>query len=575
MLWVTGIFYISALMFKQGRGLLTVAIILQFCHNVAYGQNNDLKSAAIAGQILSARGEVIIRFVRPASISIEELSEKLSIDDVRKDTVEAYAGSAAFEYFQKLHIPYEIIPAPSLNKKIFSTKKADSNWHNHYPAYSEYLDLMASFENDHPELCSLVDFGTTAAGHKLLALKITDHPDAHENEPAVLYTSTMHGDEPLGYVLMLRLAEYLLSNYQSDPYVRKLTDQAEIWINPLFNPDGAYFMSDTSIEGAIRGNRIHPDLNRDFPDIRYAEVDNSQRQVETRAMMDFMEEIHPVLAANFHGGAEVVNYPWDTWYSPHADVAWYRQISRAYADSAQKYGPSGYMTFLDNGITNGNDWYTVFGGRQDYVNYFLHGREVTIELSDDKIPAENDLDAYWNYNRQSLLHYLGQSFTGFTGMITDSLTGLPLRAQVRIRRHDVDNSYVFSKTEDGVYYRLTTEGDYNIAFTAPGYRNKYTSITVSPGTLKQQDIQLSNRFEQELYPNPFSEFLYLFAPYPGYNLKLEFVDLWGRKVKVISQPVFIAGQQQVNVEDLAPGYYIIHVTYNKQYWNLVGIRNDR
>ncbi len=32
-------------------------------------------------------------------------------------------------------------------------------------------------------------------------------------KPAVLLTSTIHGDEPLGYVLLLSLIETLLSQY--------------------------------------------------------------------------------------------------------------------------------------------------------------------------------------------------------------------------------------------------------------------------------------------------------------------------------------------------------------------------
>ena len=74
------------------------------------------------------------------------------------------------------------------------------------------------------------------------------------------------------------------------------------------------------------------------------------------------------------------------------------------------------MTAEDNGITNGYSWYPVYGGRQDYVNYFIHGREVTIELSDDKIPDENKLDNYWKYNYRSLLQYIEQVYTGISGI---------------------------------------------------------------------------------------------------------------------------------------------------------------
>ena len=105
---------------------------------------------------------------------------------------------------------------------------------------------------------------------------------------------------------------------------------------------------------------------------------------------------------------------------------------------------NGYFTYLNNGITNGNDWYEVNGGRQDYMNYFRYCRELTLELSDDKTPNPNDLPQLWDANYPSLLNYLEQSLFGVSGIVTDSITGLPLKAKVEIYNHDVDSSHVYS-----------------------------------------------------------------------------------------------------------------------------------
>ena len=48
------------------------------------------------------------------------------------------------------------------------------------------------------------------------------------------------------------------------------------------------------------------DLNRNFPD---PGLSNVVRQKETLDMIKFMRKHHFVISANFHSGAEVVNYP--------------------------------------------------------------------------------------------------------------------------------------------------------------------------------------------------------------------------------------------------------------------------
>jgi hypothetical protein len=187
------------------------------------------------------------------------------------------------------------------------------------------------------------------------------------------------------------------------------------------------------------------------------------------AMMDFAESHRCILAANFHGGAEVVSYPWDTWVHLHADNNWYISLSRDYADSAQAYSPANYMTQLDDGITNGYDWYPIVGSRQDFMNYYQGCREVTIELSRVKLLPADQLPAHWDYNRVALLEYLDNARTGIRGVVTDSVTGDPLTAAISVVNHDIDSSEVFTDPAVGDYYRLIEAGTFDLVFTSPDY----------------------------------------------------------------------------------------------------------
>jgi hypothetical protein len=290
-------------------------------------------------------------------------------------------------------------------------------------------------------------------------------------------------------------------------------------------------------------------------------------------MMHFMEDNKVVLAANLHGGAEVVNYPWDTWPVLHPDDSWYRKISRAYADTAHVYSPAGYLSDLDNGISNGYAWYPVYGGRQDYTNFFRHGREVTIELSHEKIPSESSLENYWNYNRQSLMGYLYQALSGIAGVVTDSLTEKPVEATISIENHDAIGSFVLSDPVNGSYYRLIDGGSYLLTIAAAGYYLKQLTVSVTDGELTLLDVQLVPHHVLVLYPNPFTHQLNIYIQHPGVELTVEFYDLSGRRVAHIRQPVVAPGKQTVATNGLAPGMYVVKIKTGNEWIKQVVMKN--
>ncbi|MBN2518947.1 MAG: carboxypeptidase regulatory-like domain-containing protein, partial [Bacteroidales bacterium] len=421
-------------------------------------------------------------------------SKTISIDNIKEGYIFAYANEKEFTEFLKLNLEYEVLVPPSLQKPITeSLKSAQTSQWTHYPTFDEYINMMQDFENNYPGLCKVHEIGQSVNGREILLVKISDNVIEKESEPGFMYSSTMHGDEVAGYVLMLRLIDYLLNNYESDDYVKYLVDNIEIWINPIANPDGTYFSGNNTIFGATRNNANGIDLNRNFPDPQDGQhPDDNPWQPEVIAMMDFIKEHQFVLSANIHGGTEVVNYPWDTWEQRHVDDLWFQYISHQYADTAQYYSWDGYMTILTgSGIINGYDWYSISGGRQDYVTWFLHGREVTLEISGDKIPDTYYLDTLWEFNYRSFLNYMEQCLFGISGIIIDSISGEPLKAQVFIQNHDDEMSFVYSDSVNGNYHRLLAAGNYNMLIEAEGYTSKVlNNIEVSWNENTQIDIAL-------------------------------------------------------------------------------------
>ncbi len=426
--------------------------------------------------------QFIVKFHIKDKTELKALSHFVSIDNVKGNTVRAYVwGKDNLAKLSEAGYKYTLLPSPAQGKSIQMATTVDqmANW-DRYPTYDVYVQMMQLFAQNYPDICVLDTIGQTQEGRLLLALKITDNPHQRENEPEFFYTSTMHGDETTGFIAMLRLIDSLLTGYGHNSRITNLVNNIEIWINPLANPDGTYHGGNNTVSGAQRYYSNGVDPNRNFPDPEDgAHPDGNAYTVETIGMMNFAWAHNFTMSANFHGGAEVFNYPWDTWSSsqnPHADQDWFQYVGTNYVALARQINPS-YMTDVtSSGITEGYDWYEVQGGRQDYMNYWHHCREVTVELSSTKLLDVEDLPRYWNYMKDALLYYMEQSLYGFRGVLMNS-NGELLHGTVSVNNHDHDGSQVESDSLAGDYHRPIIAGTYDITASVNGYSDLTANIT--------------------------------------------------------------------------------------------------
>jgi PKD repeat protein len=467
-----------------------ILVFILLLSTVAFAQDSNTMDH------FGTAGEIIIRFETPAPGLLSKISRVISIDEVTKNTTTAYACRDGFRSFLEYDLPFTVIDeeADPDDFTMLSHVEPDNNrsW-DFYPTYEAYLDLMNQFAADHPQLCEAFSIGQSVQGRELMMVRISANVAVREPEPQFLYTGTIHGDELVGYVLLLRLADYLLNNYGIDPQITYLLDNSEIWINPLANPDGTFRGGNHTVAFSTRFNANNVDLNRNYPDPEDGpHPDGKAWQPETIAFMQLAEDNNFVMSANTHGGAEVINYPWDTWSRLAADDDWWVFVSRQYADTVHQYASPTYLRGFNNGITNGYAWYSISGGRQDYMNYFHHCREVTMELSNVKKLAASHLNNHWEWNYRSLINYYEQCLYGISGLVTDAANGSPVAAKIEIAGHDTDNSFVFADSATGYYRRMLEAGTYNLSFSAPGYEPQtINGLAVTRYTDLDLDVQLS------------------------------------------------------------------------------------
>jgi murein tripeptide amidase MpaA len=501
------------------KKIIPLILFLLSFNSLTFAQKKT--SLEKANEYLASKGEVIFTFRANTQAQFLELNQLLSVSHRHVDQqaleVEAYANKEQFEKFLTYGLAFTVtaadneIPQERTQRKSINGKLAgtwDTTW-DAYPKYSEYVAKLNYWVATYPTLCSLQEIGTTPNGRKLYVLKISDNATADETEPEFFYTSSMHGDEITGYPTMLRLIDYLLTNYGTNTEVANIVNGTEIFINPLANPDGSYKLAGNDIYNSVgntptRANANGVDLNRNYADaIGGLHDDAKAYQPETLAFMSFEATRNFVLAANYHGGTEVFNFPWDTSYTPgtgnfsyHPHDNYFKYVSQEYASLCQTAdGNLNYMDVVYNtgqfpGTTNGAAWYSVYGGRQDFNNFFNHSKESTIEISDIKTPAAADLPFFWDRNKQALLNYVKQASYGLQGVVTN-VDGNPIHAKVYVSgTADGWGAWVETSATKGDYHKVQIAGTYSVIFEAPGYTSQTISVTLIDGATTIQNVTM-------------------------------------------------------------------------------------
>lgn len=155
---------------------------------------------------------------------------------------------------------------------------------------------------------------------------------------------------------------------------------------------------------------------------------NKVQEPETKAIMEWIAKIPFVLSANFHGGALVANYPYDSGpqYAPNEpnlspDDKFFKAMALAYSNahprmhlgepcpppSKERFNAQSVLEeSFPNGITNGAAWYPVSGGMEDYNYVHSNAFEITVEVGCTKFPNATELPKFWLENREPLLRLI-------------------------------------------------------------------------------------------------------------------------------------------------------------------------
>ncbi len=353
-----------------------------------------------------------------------------------------------------------------------------------YHTYESMLSKLRELETIHPETCKVHDLGVSSDGEThMWALKISDNVDQEEDEPSVLLTGAIHGNERPAPEMALYTIDYILENEAN----RNLINETQIWVIPIMNSAG--HVANT------RQNANQVDLNRGFP-VDWENDSLEGLEVETKNLIEnfYDKRDHVVAGIDLHTFGQVYLLPYARTREEPADHDALLALGEMMGNSAG-YRPMQLTKFIRR---------TVKGGGADYrygkYGTFYYG----LELGTSHAPPAAKLAALCELNLRGVMMMMNRvHYSTLTGHITRD--GKPIVATISIDGIDSPENLRMPYRSDenfGRYYRILMPGKYEVTFHFEGKEivkksieivgDKQTVVDVEFGTASADDSSHKN-----------------------------------------------------------------------------------
>lgn len=307
-------------------------------------------------------------------------------------------------------------------------------------AYSEVNNLgiiTQRADNINPE--NPDDLKTFEGRYQQWVMISNDAEEPSSGQPQVFYNAIHHAREPASLQQLIFFMWYLLENYTTDPAVRDIVDNTELYFMPCVNPDGYIYNELTNPDGGgfWRKNRrdgVGVDNNRNYdyvtPDgnsiFNTTGVDNNPNgstypgtaafsEPENRGTRYFIEHHEFTMVLNNHTSGGLVLYPFGYALQERTpDDLIFRAISE------EMVSGNGYRNILSSEL------YPASGDSDDFAYGLLTTTDggvrekvyaMTPEIGPAFWPAESQIEGVCE---KMVLHNLrAAQFTGVFGQVKD------------------------------------------------------------------------------------------------------------------------------------------------------------
>ncbi|MBL9030702.1 MAG: carboxypeptidase regulatory-like domain-containing protein [Phycisphaerae bacterium] len=463
-----------------------------------------LALAAFAAPVIAADTLTRVQIDSPRAEAIAARLEREGFDvlegSVGPASLQVVASAESLERLRRMGLEYKVIARGRPLNDIQAEQAMGPGPDPVPPGYPDLAAVNAQLNAraaTYPAICQVVNLTTTygtpatAQGRHLFAAKISDNVAANEDEPTFLLIATHHAREVNSTTVALDTMDRLLAGYGIDQNITDLINKYEIWIAPVWNPDGYNhcFVTDNNWRKNRRnnGSSFGVDLNRNYPfgwsgacaGSTTASSDtykgpSAGSEPETQTLLAFALDRHFTKVIDYHSyGRETlfeyacVNHPLVTFLGNEAAA-----ISTA----------SGYGGATRAPSAEGEHYESQLAVRGAYA--FL--TEIGTAFQPTYASAQAEAALVWPGN----LYILNRPIP-IAGHVTNALTGQPVVANITIQGVNFTNGETnTSRGQFGRYHIFVPAGTYTVSYSASGYVTAQRVVQVGAATETVVDVPL-------------------------------------------------------------------------------------
>ncbi len=305
---------------------------------------------------------------------MSQIAEKFEIVKTHKNAFEVLVPEPKRDEFLKLAPQSQIlIQDTSLAiRQIFQQSQFFPLKNEGYHSFTQVTQMLNSVALANASIAHLVQYGMSAQGKPLLALRVSKHLRTDKKLPRVLLTAATHGDEIITTEILLNLMNQLLAK-QAEPRFAHLLDQLEIVFIPVLNPDG--FAEQNRYDNGEDPNRSYP----------YPENVNGAPTASINGLMNFIKEYPIAGSLDFHAFGRMIMYPWG--------------YTRATVDAEREQIFAGVTEKMaaTNSYVHGQIAKVIYiakGSSADFYFWKYNSFSIAVEVGDSKAPRASSIEKY-------------------------------------------------------------------------------------------------------------------------------------------------------------------------------------